>query len=145
MTKLFAVSLLFFAALPAMAANDCDAARTLAANAAAYRDEGLTQEQLRYPLPPRDYFATDSGNPKNAQLQLMHQIVDELYLDPEVQGDLYATFKAEQCRLLSATPAQAADFPSAASKLKACTPLKGRQRAACAAEAAGLVVPGNGP
>jgi hypothetical protein len=144
MRKILAVATLLLAS-PAIAAVDCNTTRELALNAADHRDQGFTQEQLRYPLPPRDYFAGDPDNPKNVQLQLMHQIVDELYLVPEIPGDLYAAFKAQQCHLLSVPPSTAAVFSSAAPKLKACALLKGRSRDSCAADAAGLVAPSNGP
>ena len=114
-------------------------------DAAAYRGEGLTEEQLRYPLPPRDHFADDPENPKNAQLQLMHKIVDELYQHQDLDGDLYATFKAEQCRLTAVTSAMPSDLSLAVPQLKACGLLEGRKRPQCAAEAADPAVSRTGP
>ena len=123
----------------------CSEVNALASSAASYRDQGLTQDQLRYPLPPRDYFAGDPSNPKAAELQLMHEIVDELYLEPALPSDLYVFFKTEQCRLRVSSPSAALSLSSALGALKACDSLKDADRAACAAKAAAIELPSNGP
>ena len=145
MFRSLAITVFFLAAWTVQAAGpNCSKVQTLSENAAFYRDQGLTQEQLRYPLPSRDYFAGDPDNPKNAELQLMHQIVDELYLAPELPSDLYVTFKAEQCRLLAVSPTNVRNFAQAAGELSACVPLKGSERKTCAVKSANGPV-GNGP
>jgi hypothetical protein len=119
----------------------CDRVESLASNAAFYRDAGLTADQVRYPLPPRNYFASDPPNPKNALLQLMHQIVDELFAARQIDGETYKTFKFEQCRLGSAGLPVTADYSAAIPKLAECGKLKAGNKSDCAKKAAGAGPP----
>jgi hypothetical protein len=132
------------ASLGVQAAVPCTRVESLASNAAFYREKGLTADQVRYPLPPRDYFASDPSNSKNALLQLMHQVVDELFAARQVDGETYATFKSEQCRLESAGLPVTTDYSAAIPKLVECGKLKAGAKSECAKRAAGAGTT-NGP
>ncbi len=130
-------ALTIFSGTSFAATDACDQTYEIAAAAALHRDQGLTEGQLRLPLPPRESAAKDPHGAKGAKLLLMHQIVDELYLQPPVDGQTYATYKAEQCHRQAAGKNDSATFASVAPRLIECGKLDKKAKIVCAMEAAG--------
>ena len=136
MKTIFSIFVLCFACDVAASSKECDEVYVLAASAVSNRDEGMTQEQLRRPLPPRHIVDSDIPRSVNERLKTMHEIVDEIYIARDLDEQTYAVFKSEQCRLRKTENLIGADFQKVVPVLQQCVPLKGNAKIYCAIRAA---------
>jgi hypothetical protein len=111
----------------------CEKVYELAASAAHHKSKGLKESELRAPLPPRTLLADQPDDPKRKQLVQMHEIVDELFAVPQIDSQVYAVFKAEQCVHRTRNEPYPT-FQESAEKLVACG--TGKDKIDCAMKAA---------
>ena len=133
--------ILFFAALCLTSSaradrEQCFGTYAMAASAISNRDNGLTQDQLRQSIPPRD-AANRLPQSSKALLLLMHQILDEIYETPQIDEITYAVFKAEQCYRQASKKPTPDDFKAVAAQLFECTKLPKKAKTECAMDVAG--------